>query len=105
MSEASLIGSMLLARYRAAPASFIEECLVVETANGMPFVLLEEQRVFLKHMFTFDSDGRLAYPELIFSAIKKSGKTVFAAVLTIVTVLLFGGRRAEAYCVANDLEQ
>jgi phage terminase large subunit-like protein len=95
----------MLDRWRAAPIDFIEQCLVVETEDGRPFVLLDAERAFIKHMFTFDEDGRLLHPELIYAAIKKSGKTTFAAVLVIVTLLLFGGRRAEAYCVANDFEQ
>jgi hypothetical protein len=30
---------------------------------------------------------------------------VFGAIVIIVMILLFAGRHAEAYCVANDLEQ
>jgi hypothetical protein len=37
--------------------------------------------------------------------IRKSGKTVFGAIVIIVMILLFAGRHAESYCVANDLEQ
>jgi phage terminase large subunit-like protein len=36
---------------------------------------------------------------------KKSGKTTLAALVMITIILLYGGRFAEGYCVANDLEQ
>ena len=29
----------------------------------------------MRHAFTLDANGRLAYPELVYGAIKKSGKT------------------------------
>ena len=41
----------------------------------------------------------------MFAAIKKSGKTGFAALFMLTMLLLFGGRFAEGYCIANDLEQ
>ena len=44
-------------------------------------------------------------PELVFGAIKKSGKTTLAAIIMLMMVLLFGGRFAEGFCVANDFEQ
>jgi hypothetical protein len=56
-------------------------------------------------MFTCDQDGRLIHSDLIYSCGKKGGKTEFGAIIMIVTVLLFGGRNAEGYCIANDLEQ
>jgi phage terminase large subunit-like protein len=59
----------------------------------------------LKFAFKTDENGRLLYPELIYGAIKKSGKTSFAALFVITPLLLFGGRYAEAYVIANDLEQ
>jgi hypothetical protein len=99
-------------RYRRQPKpsrrmqdalAFIEQLIDLET--GKPFELLDAERQFLAHAFTTDDSGRLLYPELIFGAPKKSGKTTFAAIVIITMVLLFGGRYAEAYCVANDLEQ
>jgi hypothetical protein len=48
---------------------------------------------------------RWLYPEQVYAAPKKSGKTGFAAIHTLATVLRFGGKYAEGYCVANDLEQ
>src|SRR5439155_8631643 len=49
--------------------------------------------------------GRVRYPELVFSAPKKSGKTTLAAMVVIYVIVVLGGPFAEAYCVANDLEQ
>jgi Terminase large subunit, ATPase domain len=93
-----------LSRCRANPVLFIERCLV-DPETDKPFVLLDAEREFLRHALTFDADGRLVYSELIYGAIKKSGKTTFAGIFIIVVTLLFGGRYAEAYCIANDLEQ
>ena len=50
-------------------------------------------------------DGRLLYPEQLYARPKKSGKTGFAAMHLLTTTLLFGGRFAEGYAVANDFEQ
>lgn len=36
------------------------------------------------------------YPELIYGAIKKTGKSGFAALFMIAVLLLYGGRYAEA---------
>jgi hypothetical protein len=52
-----------------------------------------------------DPDGRLLYPELLYSCPKKSGKTAFAAMVVLYVVLVLGGKFAEGYAVANDLEQ
>jgi phage terminase large subunit-like protein len=80
-----------LQRWRQDPASFVEQCLI-DPETGRPFVLLPVQRVFIKHAFTTDADGRLIYHEWVFSAPKKSGKTGFAALLTLTAVRLFGGK-------------
>ena len=73
--------------------------------TGKPFVLSNAERAFLSLAFTIGDDGRLLYPEMTFGAIKKSGKTTLAAIIMLTMVLLYGGRFAEGYCVANDLEQ
>jgi phage terminase large subunit-like protein len=92
-----------LARWHACPASFVEECLISET--GKPFELLSAEREFLKHALTTGPDGRLLYPELVYSCPKKSGKTTFAALLLLTIVLLYGGKHAEGYIASNDYEQ
>ena len=92
------------ARWRADPISFIEHVLY-DPETKRPFVLLDAERAFLQHAFTLDANGRLLYPELLYGAPKKSGKTGFAALYVLTMILLFGGPFGEAYCVANDLEQ
>ena len=92
------------ARWRAEPISFIEHVLY-DPETKRPFVLLDAERAFLQHAFTLDANGRLLYPELLYGAPKKSGKTGFAALYVLTMILLFGGPFGEAYCVANDLEQ
>src|SRR5262249_2875831 len=63
------------------------------------------ERNFIEHAFKRDGDGRLIYPEQVYAAPKKSGKTGFAAMHMLTTTLIFGGSFAEGYCVANDEEQ
>ncbi|UPT97263.1 phage terminase family protein [Bradyrhizobium barranii subsp. apii] len=86
------------------PIAFINAVLR-DPATGLPFELLPAEIAFLEYAFNLDETGRAIYPELTFSAPKKSGKTAFAAILTLTATLLYGGRNAEAICCANDLEQ
>src|SRR5262249_7512143 len=90
--------------WRQQPITFIEQILR-DPETGSPFELFEAQRQFFAHAWTLTDDGRLAYPEQCFGAPKKTGKTGTAAMHLLTTAYLFGGRFAEAYCVANDLEQ
>ncbi|MDI3561292.1 terminase TerL endonuclease subunit [Bradyrhizobium sp. Arg816] len=76
-----------------------------DPATGRPFELLPAEISFLEHAFNLDETSRAIYPELTYSAPKKSGKTAFAAILTLTATLLYGGKNAEAICCANDLEQ
>jgi phage terminase large subunit-like protein len=92
------------ARWRADPLTFIREVLV-DPETSRPFALYPAQERFIQEALTLTSTKRLRYPELIFAAPKKSGKTTLAALMTLYTVLVLGGRFAEAYCVANDQEQ
>jgi hypothetical protein len=93
-----------LARWRANPITFVEEALI-DPEIGRPFKLLAAEREFLKFAFAIGPDGRLLYPEQVYSCPKKSGKTTFAAIITITIVVLHGGAYPEAVCCANDLEQ
>src|SRR5258708_7697080 len=86
------------------PVAFIERTLI-NPEDGLPFVLTDAERLFLRHAFELTADGRPRYPELIFSGPKKSGKTGFAAMVLIYVVVALGGRLAEGYAAANDLEQ
>lgn len=100
----SAIARTTLERWRADPIAFIEHVLH-DPETDQPFVLLAAEREFLEHAFKTDDTGRLLYPEQVFAAIKKSGKTGFAALHLLTMILLFGGRFAEGYALANDLEQ
>ena len=93
-----------LLRWRRNPVAFIERHLV-NPETGKLFKLLEAEKQFLRLALTLGPDGRLLYPELVFGAIKKSGKSAFAALVVLIVLLLFGGPYAEAYCVANDYQQ
>ncbi len=83
---------------------FIERVLV-NPETSAPFVLTDAERSFLSHAFELNSNGRMKYPELLFSAPKKSGKTTLAAMIVLYAVVVLGGKYGEAYIVANDLEQ
>jgi terminase large subunit-like protein len=93
-----------LARWRRNPVSWIETYLY-NPETGQRFKLLPAEREFLAHALATGRDGRLLYPEMIYGAIKKSGKTGFAALFVLTLLLLFGGPYAEAYIAANDFEQ
>ena len=93
-----------LARWRSDPIAFIEHVLC-DPETGKPFVLSEAERRFLQARLHARRRRPAQYPELVFGAIKKSGKTTLAAIIMLTMVLLYGGRFAEGYCVANDLEQ
>ena len=93
-----------LDRWRAKPAEFIETVLH-NPETGKPFVLLDAEREFLKHSYQLDENGRLRYPEQVYACPKKSGKTGFAGLHMLTTILLYGGRLAEGYALANDQEQ
>ena len=101
---ADALTAAAMRRWREDPASFIEEVLV-DPETGKPFELLPAQLTFFRHAFKTGADGRLLYPELVYSCPKKSGKTATAAMVMLVMVLVFGGPFAEGYAVANDFEQ
>jgi hypothetical protein len=94
----------VLAAWRRSPVSFIEAVLV-DPESRKPFVLLPAERAFLAYAFRLDDDGRLLFPEQVYSCPKKSGKTTFAALHVLTLVLLFGGAYPEATLCANDQEQ
>ena len=109
MSNAALdldrhLDADMLARWRSRPTAFIEEVLH-DPETGRPYRLLPAERAFLDHAFETNRDGRLRYPEQLYAAPKKSGKTAFAAMHCLTTTLLFGGSYPEAAILANDLDQ
>lgn len=92
-----------LARFVGDPVGFFEVLTNPET--GQPFEVYEAERRFLEAAFIPTETGALPFPELVFSAPKKAGKTTLAAVAVLYVVRVLGGRFAEAYCVANDFDQ
>jgi phage terminase large subunit-like protein len=93
-----------LTRWRADPVAFIEQHLINAETNES-FELLPAERAFLKFAFKTGANGKLLYPELLYSCPKKSGKTTFAALVCLVVILLYGGAYAEATLAANDQDQ
>jgi Phage Terminase len=83
---------------------FIESTLL-DPETGVPFRLTASERLFLQHAFTTTPDGYALYPELIFSAPKKSGKTALAAMILLYVVRVTGGNFAEGYVLSNSREQ
>ena len=61
---------MMLDRWRSNPICFIETVLH-DPETKKPFKLLPAERAFLEHAFKRDDDGRLLYPEQIYSCPKK----------------------------------
>jgi phage terminase large subunit-like protein len=99
-----VLDTSALTRWQRQPLSFITEILR-DPETGKPFKLLDAERAFLEHAYQTDDSGRLVYPEQLYGAPKKSGKTGFAAMHLLTTTLVFGGRFAEGYAIANDLDQ
>jgi phage terminase large subunit-like protein len=93
-----------LNHWRRDPAAFAREVLV-NPETGKPFVLFPAEEQFFREGFTLTPSGRLPYPELLFSALKKSGKTGFGGLAVLYVIVVLGGPYAEAYCVANDFDQ
>jgi len=98
------MGSSRAARWKKDPVSFIREVLV-DPETGRPFELYTAQEAFFRKALTLKPDGRLPYPELVYSCPKKSGKTATAAMYVIYIVVVLGGPYAEGIVCANDLEQ
>jgi len=65
-----------------SPITFIDR-LVKKNDLGHPFALMDHQREVLRLAFAFDQDGRLPWDTIIYSCIKKSGKTTLNGALTL----------------------
>jgi hypothetical protein len=78
-------------RWRRDPAEFVETVLF-DPETRRPFKLLPAERGFMRHAFQVGENARLLFPEWVHAAPKKSGKTGFAALLMLTTILSFGGR-------------
>jgi phage terminase large subunit-like protein len=69
-----------------------------------PFRLTSHQRQILELAFDFDENGKLPYDTVIYSTVKKSGKTTLNACLTLWWALTQEAPN-ECLVVANDLDQ
>jgi hypothetical protein len=69
-----------LAKWKRDVVTFVEEVLI-DPETGKPFELYEEEKTFLCSALTLTPAGRLAFPKMVFSAPKKSGKTALAAMV------------------------
>jgi hypothetical protein len=65
-----------------SPITFIDK-LIKEKRARSAFALTAEQREILRLASAFDRDGRLPYDTIIYSCVKKSGKTTINAGLTL----------------------
>jgi hypothetical protein len=101
---AEVLEQSALRHWQREPIRFIEEILT-DPETGKPFELFPAEREFFQHAWQRNDDGRLRYTEQCFAAPKKSAKTQIAGMHMATAILVFGGRYAEGYCVANDLEQ
>ncbi len=93
-----------IARWKTDPISFIGDVLK-DPETKKPFELYPAQVEFIQRTFTLTPEGRLPYPEMLYSAPKKSGKTATAGMLAIYVAVAIGGPFAEVYCLSNDYEQ
>jgi hypothetical protein len=65
-----------------SPITFIDR-LVKKNELGQSFKLTEDQREILRLAFTFDENGRLPWDTIIYSCVKKSGKTTINGAVTL----------------------
>lgn len=66
--------------------------------------LFDFQRRILGHCFTPDEDGNLPYSTIVYSTIKKSGKTQLEA-LVLAWAAETGPDGSEVFAIANDIDQ
>ncbi|HVN89924.1 MAG TPA: terminase large subunit [Candidatus Binataceae bacterium] len=92
------------ARWRADPVAFVHE-VSINPETGSPFELYAAEIEFLRRALVLTPDGRLPFPEMLYSAPKKSGKTALAAMVAIYVAVVIGGPYAEVYALANDYDQ
>src|SRR5712692_1193743 len=92
-----------LADFADKPVAFMRA--LVDTDTGEAFDPYPEEIAFLEAALVRTKHGRLPYPELLYSAPKKSGKTTLAAVILLYVVLVVGGKNAEGLVLANDYDQ
>jgi len=85
------------------PITFIDR-LVKRNELGQDFKLTDHQREILRLAFAFDSNGRLPWNTIIYSCVKKSGKTTLNGAVTLAWAFTQEAPN-EILVLANDLEQ
>jgi hypothetical protein len=86
-----------------SPITFIHK-LVKKSELGQPFKLIDHQREVLRLAFAFDDNGLLPWDTILFSCIKKSGKTTLNGAVTLGWAFTQEAPN-EILVLANDLEQ
>ena len=77
-------------RWKEDPVTFISEVLR-NPETGQPYVFYPAQKQFVREAVKLNKDGRLLYPEVLYSGPKKIGKTTLAAIMIIDVIVVRGG--------------
>jgi hypothetical protein len=85
------------------PLTVIDK-LIKKNELGQPFALTNHQREILRIAFAFDQDGRLPWDTILYSTVKKSGKTTINGAVTLAWAFTQEAPN-EILVLANDLEQ
>jgi phage terminase large subunit-like protein len=86
-----------------SPLTIIDR-LMKKNELGEPFTIMDHQREVLRLAFAVDENGRLPWDTILYSCIKKSGKTTVNGALTLVWGFTQEAPN-EILILANDLEQ
>src|SRR5262245_52097135 len=86
-----------------SPVTFIKK-LIRNSELGKPFRLMPFQEEILRLAFAFDGNGKLPYDTILYSTIKKSGKSALGAIVSLYWALVEEAPN-EILLLANDLEQ
>lgn len=72
--------------------------------TGRPIILAPHQRAVLRYCLRRDSSGRFPFSTIVWSSIKKSGKTAISGLVGRWAAETWG-RYGEIYCLGNDAKQ
>jgi len=72
--------------------------------TGKPIELMGFQKAILRYIFRLQPDGRWPFTTVVWSTVKKSGKTAQAGLVARWAAETWG-RHGEVSCLANDFEQ
>lgn len=86
-----------------SPVTFISK-LLKRNELGEPLKLMPFQEEILNLAFAFDDEGKLPWDTIVYSTIKKSGKSALAAAITLYWAFVQEAPN-ELLLLANDLEQ